>query len=135
MLVIDACYSGWAVGAKGGLQLSPALRSLWSERAEVVLTAGTRGQRAWEDETEPSAWSFGGHSVMTSFFLQALGESGTVEGDLNRDGVVTDEELAAYLSARVPLAVREARHAEQTPQFFRFDESLPKSGQFLFVPQ
>jgi hypothetical protein len=31
--------------------------------------------------------------------------------------------------------VRDTRHAEQTPQFFRFDEALPKSGQFLFVAQ
>ncbi len=133
MLLIDACYSGWAVGAKGGPELSPELRSMWKERAEVVLTAGTKGQRAWEDEADQKAWTFGGHSVMTSFLLQGLGESGKPEADQNGDGVVTDEELARYLADRVPAAVRETRHAEQTPQFFRFDEALPKSGQFLFV--
>ncbi|MFT3836064.1 MAG: caspase family protein [Myxococcaceae bacterium] len=125
MLVLDACYSGWAVGAKGGLELSPELRSMWKERAEVVITAGTKGQRAWEDDE--------GHSVMTSFFLQGLGESGAARADGNGDGVVTDEELAQFLGDNVPRAVRDSRHAEQTPQFFRFDESLPKSGQFLFV--
>lgn len=127
MLVLDACYSGWAVGAKGGAELSPELRSMWKERAEVVISAGTKGQRAWEDDE--------GHSVMTSFFLQALGESGAPRADRNGDGVVTDEELAQFLGDNVPRAVRESRHAEQTPQFFRFDESLPKSGQFLFVPR
>jgi hypothetical protein len=122
MVVIDACYSGWAVGAKGDLTLSPELRSLWAERAEVVLTAGTKGQRAWEDDE--------GRSIFTRYLIDGL-----AKGDSNADGVVTDEELAAYLKSKVPEAVRDRRHAEQMPQFFRFDEALPKSGQFLFVPR
>jgi Caspase domain len=133
MVVLDACYSGWAVGAKGDEALSPELRTLWAERAEVVLTAGTKGQRAWEDEVEPSAWKWGGHSALTAFFLEALGASGPALADRNGDQVVTDEELALYLREGVPPAVRAARHAEQQPQFFRFDEQLPKSGQFFFV--
>jgi hypothetical protein len=48
--------------------------------------------------------------------------------------VVTDEELAKYLRQRVPDSVRTLKRADQLPQFFRFDDHLPKSGQFLFVP-
>lgn len=126
MLVIDACYSGWAVGAKGDAMLSADVRSMWAERAEVVLTAGTKGQRAWEDDPEAPRWQ--GHSAFTAYLLEAF-----EKGDSNDDGVITDEELAGYLRAKVPQAVRDEKHAEQTPQFFRFDEALPKSGQFLFV--
>ncbi len=126
MLVLDACYSGWAVGAKGDAALSSDVRSMWAERAEVVLTAGTKGQRAWEDDPEAQKWQ--GHSVFTAYLLEAF-----EKGDSNDDGVITDEELAAYLRAKVPQAVRSEKRAEQTPQFFRFDEALPKSGQFLFV--
>lgn len=135
MVVLDACYSGWAVGAKGEAGLNDALHSLWKERAEVVLTAGTKGQRAWEDEAEPGAWQWGGHSALTAFLLEGLGASGKPAADTNGDRVITDEELARYLRQRVPAAVRDLKRSEQTPQFFRFDEQLPKSGQFLFVPK
>ncbi len=135
MVVLDACYSGWAVGAKGQASLSDAMHSLWKERAEVVITAGTRGQRAWEDEAEEGAWQWGGHSALTAFLLEGLGASGKLLADANSDRVVTDEELFRYLRQRVPAAVRDFKRSEQTPQFFRFDEQLPKSGQFLFLPR
>ena len=135
MVVLDACYSGWAVGAKGDATLTDAMHSLWKERAEVVITAGTKGQRAWEDEAEEGGWQWGGHSALTAFLLEGLGASGRPAADTNVDSVVTDEELARYLRARVPAAVRELKRSEQLPQFFRFDEQLPKSGQFLFIPK
>jgi hypothetical protein len=120
MMLLDACYSGWAVGAKGDYRLNAEVWSLWQERAEVVLTAGTRGQRAWEDE---------GLSMFTQGLLEGLRGG----ADSNFDKIITDEELAAFLLKRVPAAVQERKHADQTPQFFRFDEALPKSGQFLFL--
>jgi hypothetical protein len=126
-LLLDACYSGWAVGAKGDDALSVGLLSLWQERAEVVLTAGTQGQRAWE------APEWGGHSALTAFVLEGLGASGSLQADLNADSVVTDEELAAFVRQRVPPAVASLKGAVQTPQFVRFDELLPRSGQFLFT--
>ena len=135
MIVLDACYSGWAVGAKGDEKLSTELMSLWKERAEVVLSAGTKGQRAWEDDDEPRAWAWGGHSALTAFVLQGLTPlAAGAPADLNHDGLVTDEELGKFLRLRVPEAVRALKRAEQMPQFFRFDEQLPASGQFLFVP-
>ncbi|MBI3182289.1 MAG: caspase family protein [Myxococcales bacterium] len=136
LVVLDACYSGWAVGAKGDWGLRTELMSLWNERAEVVVTAGTKGQRAWEDEAEPSAWSWGGHSALTAFLLEGLTPSGgRAPADTSGDGVVTDEELALFLRRRVPESVRAVKRAEQLPQIFRFDEHLPRSGQFLFVPK
>ena len=109
--------------------------SLWRERAEVVLSAGTKGQRAWEDEEDAKAWVWGGHSAMTAFLLEGLRpRKEGVSADLSGDGLVTDEELARYLKTRVTDSVRAVKRADQTPQFFRFDEHLPRSGQFLFVP-
>ncbi len=122
MVILDTCYSGWAVGAKGDAHLSPEVRSLWQERAEVVLTAGTKGQRAWEDE---------GRSVFTTVLLEGLRGA----ADTNGDGVITDEELASFVRLEVPQRVATLNHGEETPQFFRFDDQLPKSGQFLFLPQ
>lgn len=137
MLLLDCCYSGWAVGAKGDDELDEHVGSLWKERAEVVLTAASKGQRAWEDEPEERAWAWGGHSVMTSFILEGLtiGAEGAAGADGNKDHVVTDEELAKYVKEHVPSSVRAQKNVKQTPTLFRFDASLPKSGKFLFVPK
>jgi hypothetical protein len=137
MLLLDCCYSGWAVGAKGDDELEAHVGSLWKERAEVVLTAASKGQRAWEDDPEERAWAWGGHSVMTAFILEglAMGSSGTANADANADHVVTDEELAKFVKERVPESVRAQKNMKQTPTLFRFDASLPKSGRFLFVPR
>lgn len=137
MLLIDACYSGWA-GAKGDDELDGKVRALWNERAEVVLSAASKGQRAWEDEHDPRSWIWGGHSVLTAFLLQGLatGDGGKAPADASGDGIVTDEELASYLKHAVPDSVALNKDAaKQTPQFFRIDDRLPKSGQFLFVPK
>ncbi|HVK63084.1 MAG TPA: caspase family protein [Polyangium sp.] len=137
MLLLDCCYSGWAVGAKGDDELETHLGSLWKERAEVVLTAGSKGQRAWEDDPDERAWAWGGHSAMTAFILEGLSvaAAGTAAADTNQDHVVTDEELAKFVKERVPRSVQDKKDAKQTPTLFRFDASLPKSGQFLFVPK
>jgi hypothetical protein len=135
MLILDACYSGWA-GAKGDDDLDERVRSLWKERAEVVLSAGSKGQRAWEDEIEEKAWVWGGHSVMTAFVLEGLkkGSDGFAGADKNKDRIVTDEELAAFVKERVPGSVKQFKKATQTPAMFRLDQGYVKSGQFLFVP-
>lgn len=137
MLLLDCCYSGWAVGAKGDDELEAHVGSLWKERAEVVLTAASKGQRAWEDDPEERAWAWGGHSVMTAFILEALtlGAEGTAAADANTDHVVTDEELAKFIKERVPASVKAQKNTKQTPTLFRFDASLPKRGQFLFIPR
>lgn len=136
MLILDACYSGWA-GAKGDDDFDARVRSLWKERAEVVLSAGSKGQRAWEDEPEKGAWVWDGHSAMTAFVLQGLSRdaSGTANADKNRDKLVTDEELAAFVREKVPASVKQFKNkAIQTPGMFRLDQGYLKSGQFLFVP-
>ena len=136
MLMLDCCYAGWA-GAKGDDELEAHVGSLWKERAEVVLSAGAKGQRAWEDEPEQRAWVWDGHSAMTAFLLEGLkkGEGGFAAADKNKDHVVTDEELAAFVKEKVPSSVSHYKQkAQQTPQFFRLDQDRTKSGQFLFVP-
>lgn len=135
MLILDACYSGWA-GAKGDDDLDDRVRSLWKERAEVVLSAGSKGQRAWEDEVDEKAWVWGGHSAMTAFVLEGLrrDKEGYAGADKNRDKLVTDEELTGFVKERVPASVTQLKKAIQTPAMFRLDQGYVKSGQFLFVP-
>lgn len=133
MVILDCCYSGWA-GAKGDDELDARVRSLWAERAEVVLTAGAQGQQSWEDDPKQKEW--GGHGAMTAFLLQGLseGEGGFANADGNKDAVVTDEELAAFVKVKVPPAVKALKSANQTPQFFRIETGRAERGQFLFVP-
>ena len=89
------------------------------------------------DDPDERAWAWGGHSAMTAFLLEGLSVSaaGTAGADANEDHVVTDEELAKFVKERVPRSVQDKKDAKQTPTLFRFDASLPKSGQFLFVPK
>lgn len=74
---------------------------------------------------------------MTAFILEALtlGAEGTAAADANTDHVVTDEELAKFIKERVPASVKAQKNTKQTPTLFRFDASLPKRGQFLFIPR
>lgn len=137
MLLMDNCYSGWAAGARGSELLSNEVYSLWKQKATVALTAAQRGQQAWEDDPAESQWRWNGHGAFTAFVLQALqvGADGRPLGDVNHDGVITDEELAAYVIKHVPESVAAVKHGEvQVPRFFRFDEHELEHGQFLFVP-
>lgn len=137
MLLMDNCYSGWAAGARGAQTLTADVYSLWKQKAQVALTAAQRGEQAWEDDPNPDAWRWNGHGAFTAFVLQALhlGATGHPEGDTNGDGVITDEELAAYVIQHVPPSVASAKSGEvQVPRFFRFDEHELEHGQFLFVP-
>jgi uncharacterized caspase-like protein len=132
MIIIDACYSGWT-GAKGGDELDGRVRAFWKKKAHVVLTAGDKGQRAWEDDVDSPVW--GGHSAFTYQLLQALSVvDGVARADANKDRIVTDEELASFVQEWTPPAVAHEKQAKQDPRFFRLDDYEAEVGQFLFVP-
>jgi hypothetical protein len=131
LLLVDCCFSGFAATARGNpLENPSSLYELWGRRAHVIITAGTAEQRAWEKKK---------HGVDSSMFARVLLDGlGANEGepmlaDANRDGLVTDAELGAWLSQQVPKEFSRYAQETQTPVYVR---GLPGDdvGQFLFVP-
>lgn len=111
VVVIDACFSG---GSQQGMIIRSAspvfieTRGIISGNA-AVLTSGSAGQiSSWYQEK--------GHGLFTYFFLKGL----RGEGDLDRNGEITIDELYRYLSDQtggIPYWARRLHNREQTPDF------------------
>ena len=118
LYIADACYSGLSIGTRSA-GLSPEakhyLRDITKHPARVMLTAGSSGQEAHE---------YLGHGLFTYFLLQGMGGA----ADVNGDGLVTTDELAAYVKPNVAKVARSHYGAQQHPQLARMGE-----GEFLFV--
>lgn len=118
LFVADACYSGLAIATRA-IGLSPNVRDYIQQVSErpvrIALVAGTAGQEA-------NPWR--GKGLFTTFFLEAI------EGaaDANQDGVVTSDEVAAYVKPQVA-QVAMSMGTTQNPQLGRRGE-----GEFLFFP-
>lgn len=121
-LVLDACYGG-QVFARSRASIPPEsiefVMAITKKTARKALTAGGRNEKVLD--TGP-----GGHSVFTYYFLEALK---TQEADKNRDKIITNSELKAYLQ---PIVVRESRR-QQSPE----DGELmgDEGGEFIFIPE
>lgn len=130
MLLMDCCYSG-NVQARGRSTPDPeTIYSLWRKKTHVVITAGTSDQQAWDVNDEP---------LFTGAVLEALTPNPgdrLAPADRNRDGIVTDDELYAYLGPRVAERARAVGRV-LTPQHMLGLKEVPQDevGQFLFVPQ
>lgn len=113
-VVIDACFSGGSGAGTVVQSASPGLLRVVDPRLQipgaVVVTAAASDEVAsWDDETRLG--------LLTQSFLRGVaGEADQLEGGGNRDGVVTDGELKAYLDATVPRAARRAHGRDQNPQ-------------------
>ncbi|MCX4520926.1 PQQ-binding-like beta-propeller repeat protein [Streptomyces anulatus] len=95
VVVLDCCYSGlFLPGAKGNE--SARLEEALGGHGRVVITAGTRSQRAWEgqhlDAENPAP------SLFTGMLIEGI-SSGAA--DLNGDGVVTLQELYRFACERL----------------------------------
>jgi hypothetical protein len=118
LFVADACYSGLAIGTRAtGLppQTKDYLREVTRRPVRVAMVAGTSGQEAHE---------YRGNGLFTWFWLQGLRGA----ADANRDGLVTTDELAAYVKPAVAQVAAYEFHAQQHPQVGRSGE-----GEFVFV--
>ena len=111
---IDACYSGlmaFRVAPRSDAKID--VRQLTRKRLRQILTAGERDQPVGEE---------GGFGLFTKRFVEGL--SG--DADFNpRDGIITANELAAWIYPRVVTA----SNNQQTP-FFGTMEGV---GQFVFT--
>ena len=105
VVVVDCCYSGLFIpGAKGSE--STGFEEALAGHGRVIITAGTRMQRAWEgDHSDAEAPAL---SRFTAAIVEGL-RSG--DADLNGDGIVTLQDLFKYSSERLHL-----ERIEQTPR-------------------
>lgn len=126
MLLIDCCFSGFAVKARGNINENPQkIYEMWKNNAHAIMTAGSEKQRSFE---------VGERAIFTKTLLRALGsDSSSMPADLNDDGLVTDAELGAYLQDQVPKQFQ-GTSLTQSPQYLRGTEG-DDVGQFLFIPR
>jgi hypothetical protein len=102
IVIADACHSG---GASQGVDndINTAFESLFGASRRMTLTAAADNELSLED----SKWG-GGHGVFTFNILEALKGA----GDADRNGIVTFEEVATYVSGNV----KTATNGRQNPQ-------------------
>jgi WD40 repeat protein len=113
VVLLDACHSGRAAEA------SVLRRFIPDGQGPFVIAACDQGEESYED---PKL----GHGLFTYAVLEALGP-GYRRADLNADGILAADELYDYVSARVPMLMKEigkpptAQHPicfpRQPPQF------------------
>jgi formylglycine-generating enzyme required for sulfatase activity len=118
MFVADACYSGLALSTRAmglSVTLSDYLLQITRKPVRLVMTAGGAGQAAHE-------WQ--GHGLFTHFFLAAISGSADADGD----GIVTSDELAAYVKPNVARTAIDYMREEQSPLLGRNGE-----GEFVFL--
>jgi len=138
LLVIDSCFSGSAITTRASDKINPHLYELWGKKARVILTASSEKQLASE---------YRGSSILMATLLEGIGPgliADQADEQGQKDGIVTDEELALHLKQNVARKcptqeddASEAAHAcrSTTPQHIRLRNSGDEVGQFLFIPK
>ena len=102
IVVADACHSG---GTKDGETnpINGSFSDLFTPSRRVILTAADDNELSYED----AKWG-GGHGAFTHNFVEGL--KGAADADKN--GIVTFQEAADYVTARVKVDT----NGRQTPQ-------------------
>jgi hypothetical protein len=105
VFLVDACYSG----ASGGRTIAAAgiranltdafLERIAGGRGTIILTASAANEVSVEKEEL-------GHGVFTYFLLQGL----EGEADVDKDGLITVDEVYGYVSKQVPQATGQEQH-------------------------
>ena len=92
MLILDACHAG----AKSGATDSPAERINATLGAAAFQTLASCGPQELSHENPDT-----GHGVFATALLEGLEGRADAEGEGNRDGNITADELFDYASLRV----------------------------------
>jgi uncharacterized caspase-like protein len=105
IFIADACYSGASGGRTIGINgkranISDAfIDRISSGKGRVIITASGANEISAEyDELK--------HGVFTYYMLEAL----KGKGDLDKDGIITVDEVYNYVSINVPLATGQSQH-------------------------
>ena len=121
----DACYSGLGLPSSTRAGEEQSLPAHWKDAAAgnryVSLSAGGAGQTAY-DRFEGERMG-GPHGLFTYFLLNGL-DGGA---DADADGWITDVELYAHVSNRVPVEAERLNH-KQNPQV-----AFSGEGRILFA--
>ena len=128
-MIVDCCHAGF-LGSRGEDDMAKAsdIYEKWGERSRTILAAATQAQSSYEDKRR-------GEALFTSSVFQGLEAdptTGKARADKDGDDIVTEAELAAYVSRRVT-ALAHQLGKEQTP-VYKIGENLDGLGQFLFIP-
>jgi hypothetical protein len=118
MFVADACYSGLALSTRAvGLPrtLNDYLKQVTEKPVRLAFTAGGAGEVASE---------YRGHGLFTYYFLRGI----RGEADANNDGIITSDELAAFIRPNVMQTAMAQMGRRQNPQLGRDGE-----GEFVFL--
>lgn len=118
LFMVDACYGGLAAVSTRSLsrQTQRYLSHLLSADARQIITAGGKDEKV----IAKAIW---GHSAFAKVLLDALGKE---LGDMDRNGLITAQELAAYMKPRV-FAISDGA---QQPVYRKFTAG---EGDFIFV--
>ena len=119
--VADACYSGLAVPpattrSSSSRGVPDYLRKVTSQKVRLTLVAGGSDEEVLDN--------YQGHGLFTWFFIKAL----EGDGDLNGDGLITSDELAAFIKPAVAQTALGEFKRPQNPHMGRAGE-----GEFVFL--
>ncbi len=109
-VILEACFSG---GSQSGSLISRASpiviqtkKTFIPNNIKVIAAGSERQMASWEEDSS--------HSLFTKYFLKAM--SG--EGDSNKDGKVSDNELKEYLSDTMTYYARRYYGRDQKVQIY-----------------
>jgi hypothetical protein len=114
IFVFDSCFSGSIFEVRAERNVPPEIESKTAAPVRLFITAGTKNQPVPDD------------SIFRLYFVRAFEER---EGDLNRDGFITGEELGMYLSGRVASDSRDT----QTPRYGKIKNARLNLGDVVFA--
>ena len=105
IFIADACYSGASGGRTIGIKRMRAnisdafIDRISSGKGRVIITASGANEISAEyDELQ--------HGVFTYYMLEGL----KGKADLDKDGIITVDEVYNYVSINVPLATGQSQH-------------------------
>src|SRR5262245_47695629 len=114
IFIFDSCFSGSIFEVRAERNVPPEIESKTAAPVRLFITAGTKNQTVPDD------------SVFRLYFVRAFEQR---EGDLNRDGFITGEELGMYLSGRVASDSRDT----QTPRYGKIKNARLNLGDVVFA--
>src|SRR5262245_7553774 len=114
MFVFDSCFSGSIFDVRAERNVPPEIESKTAAPVRLFITAGTKNQTVPDD------------SVFRLYFVRAFEHR---QGDLNRDGYITGEELGMYLAGRVASDTRDT----QTPRYGKIKDAHLNRGDIVFA--
>src|SRR5262245_43365954 len=115
LFVFDSCFSGSIFEtSRSERNVPPEIESKTAAPVRMFITAGTKNQTVPDE------------SIFRLYFVRAFEQR---DGDLNKDGFITGEELGMYLAGRVASDSRDT----QTPRYGKIKDARLNLGDIVFA--